>query len=72
MSQLVTTLWVVEPRLVVTAEELEAMTPDERVELFRSRVVRDLGEIEPEVRARIGRRARELAQEYGLLESEQQ
>jgi hypothetical protein len=45
---------------VVTAAELEAMTPDERHAHFEASIVRDLSVLPPEYLARLRARAQEL------------
>lgn len=49
-----------EPR-IVTAAELDAMTPDERRAEFRRRVVRDVADLPDDLRERIRSTAESLA-----------
>ena len=45
---------------------IEAMTPRERVELVRDRLISSLDDLNPEFRARVEANARHLASEHGL------
>lgn len=46
---------------LVTAEQLDKMTPNERAELLRSRTVTDLSELSPQFRERTIAKAKRIA-----------
>jgi hypothetical protein len=48
---------------IITAQELDEMTPDERAASFADRVVRDLDDLPSDFRARVEARARKVAAE---------
>lgn len=48
---------------ILTAAELELMTPDERQRLFNERVVTDLSQVDPKFLAKVRAKARELQAE---------
>lgn len=48
---------------IVTAAELELMTPDERHRLFNERVITDLSQVDPEFLAQVRAKARALHEE---------
>ncbi len=47
----------------ISAEELDAMTPDQRLAAFRERIVTDLDEVSDEFRSHIEKTARRLTRE---------
>lgn len=51
-----------QPR-IVTAHELDQMSPDERAAAFDERIVRDLDELPADFRRRVEARGRRLAEE---------
>ena len=55
---------------IVTAQELDDMTPNERVAVFDERIVRNLDDLPSEFRARVEARARQLAEELRPSPSE--
>lgn len=52
-------------RRLVTAADMDAMTPQERADAVAAGVVRDLAELDPAFRDRVERRARELSAALG-------
>lgn len=50
-------------RKILSAEELDAMTPDQRAAAFDERIVCDLDELPPEFRDRIMETGRRLGEE---------
>ena len=50
---------------VLTAAELELMTPDERQRVLDDRVVTDLADVSPEFLARVRAKGRALLEERG-------
>jgi hypothetical protein len=46
---------------LVTAEQLEKRTPNERAELLRSRTITDLSDLSPEFRARTIAKAKRIS-----------
>lgn len=56
----------------LTAEELEALTPNERHELLNRRVATDLASVPPEFVARAKAKGRALLEARGVLGSRQQ
>ncbi|GMU79686.1 MAG: hypothetical protein AMXMBFR46_24760 [Acidimicrobiia bacterium] len=46
---------------LITAEELEAMSPDERAAVINERIVTDIDELPPEFRAQVVATAKRLA-----------
>jgi hypothetical protein len=50
-------------RKLITATELEEMTPDERAAVVNERILTDLDELPPEFRARVMATAQKLAAE---------
>ena len=48
----------------LSAEQLDAMTPDERAQAFRDRIVTDPGELPEDFRRKIYDRARQLGAEH--------
>jgi len=50
-------------RKLVTAAELDLMSPNERYEVFRSSIVRDMNELRPEFRDRVVETGRRLMNE---------
>jgi hypothetical protein len=52
---------------IVTAAELEAMSPNERADLLNSRVVTDLSTVDPEFLARVRAKGRALLEARGIL-----
>ena len=55
---------------VWTAEEMEAMTPNERARAVAAGFRDSLDGLDPKFRARVEAKSRRLAQERGLLNSE--
>lgn len=45
---------------ILTAAELELMTPDERQRLLNERVITDLSQVDPEFLAKVKAKAREI------------
>jgi hypothetical protein len=56
---------------VLTAAELEQMTPDERQRVLDDRVVTDLADVSPEFLARVRAKGRALLEEHGAAGSPQ-
>lgn len=56
-------------RELVTAEQMDTMTPDERATVVRDRIVTDLDELPPEVRARLEEAGRQVARDLGMTSS---
>lgn len=54
---------------ILTAAELELMTPDERQRLFNERVITDLSQVDPEFLAKVRAKARELHAERTATDS---
>ena len=52
-------------RRIITAAEMDRMSPQERADAVRASVVANLDELDPAFRARVERRARELARALG-------
>ncbi len=52
-------------RRIITAAEMDRMTPAQRAEAVRAGVVHNLDELDPEFRRRVEARARQLATELG-------
>ena len=52
-----------ESRSVITAAEMDKMTPQQRADLIDAGIVRDWSHIEPDFRQRIENHARQLAQQ---------
>jgi hypothetical protein len=52
---------------IVTAAELEAMTPNERARVFNDRVVTDLSTLDPAFVARVRAKGRALLEARGVL-----
>ncbi len=50
-------------RKILTAEELDAMTPDQRAAAFDERIVRDLDQLPAAFRARIMETGKRLAED---------
>lgn len=48
---------------LVTAEQLDKMTPNERAALLRSRTITDLSELPPEFRERVLAKGQRIAEE---------
>lgn len=48
---------------LVTAEQMDKMTPNERADLVRSRVITDLSELRPEFRERVLEKGLQIAEE---------
>jgi hypothetical protein len=59
------------PRLV-SAAELEQLTPNERAALVNERVVTDVDELDPEVVERARSYGRDLLEARGILDTTQQ
>lgn len=59
------------PRLI-TAAELEQLTPNERAALVNERVVTDLDDLDPDLVERLRSRGRELLEARGILDPTQQ
>jgi hypothetical protein len=55
---------------LVTAEQMDKMTPNERAELVRSRVITDLDELSPEFRERVLAKGQRIAQELRASRSD--
>jgi hypothetical protein len=55
---------------IVTAQELDQMTPDERAAAFDERIVRNLDDLPSEFRARVEARGRQLAEELRSASTE--
>ncbi len=53
-----------EERDVLSAEQLDAMTPDERAQAFRNRIVTDPDELPGDFRRKIYDRAQQLGAEH--------
>ena len=54
---------VAESRKVITAAEMDKMTPQQRADAVDAGIVRDWSQVEPDLRKRIEDRARQLAQQ---------
>jgi len=54
---------------LVTAEQMDTMTPDERADAVRERIITDLDELPPEVRARFEEASRQVARDLGTTSS---
>lgn len=54
---------------LVTAEQMDTMTPDERAAAVREHIVTDLDELPPEVRARFEEAGRQVARDLGMTSS---
>lgn len=54
---------VAESRKVITAAEMDKMTPQQRADAVDAGIVRDWSQVEPDFRKRIEDRARQLAQQ---------
>ncbi|HEX4981987.1 MAG TPA: hypothetical protein VFV63_09825 [Ilumatobacteraceae bacterium] len=52
-----------ESRKVITAAEMDKMTPQQRADAVDAGIVRDWSQVEPDFRNRIEDRARQLAQQ---------
>ena len=52
-------------RKIITASEMDRMTPQERADAVRASVVSSLDDLNPTFRERVERRAKELAQSLG-------
>ncbi len=48
---------------LVTAEQMEKLTPNERAELLRSRTITDLSELSPEFRERTLAKAKRISED---------
>jgi hypothetical protein len=48
---------------LVTAEQMDTMTPNERAELVRSRIITDLNELSPEFRERTIAKAKRISED---------
>jgi hypothetical protein len=57
-------------RPVVSAAELEKLSPDERAKLVDERSGADLSDLDPGFRARVEETGRRLLEERGLLDSD--
>jgi len=55
---------VADKREILSAEELDAMTPDERAAAFRERIVTDPDQLPEDFRRRIYERAKQLGVEH--------
>ena len=55
---------------VWTATEMESMSPDERARIVADGFLDSLDGLDPELRARVEKKSRRIAAEYGLLDSE--
>lgn len=55
---------------ILTAAELERLSPDERAQLVKARSMADLSDLDPDFRSRAEATARRLLEERGLLEPE--
>jgi hypothetical protein len=55
---------------IVTAHELDQMTPDERAAAFDERIVRNLDDLPSEFRDRVEARGRQLAEELRSASTE--
>ena len=55
-----------EQRRIITAAEMDKMTPQERADAIDASIVRDWGDVDPEFRARVMKRAAELGDELRL------
>ena len=53
------------PRKIVTAAEMDRMTPQERADVVNAGIVRNLDDLDPAFRRRVEDRARELAESLG-------
>lgn len=51
-------------RTTLTAEQLDAMTPDERVQAFRDRIITDPDQLPEDFRRKIFDRAQDLGAEH--------
>ncbi|MEO1061348.1 MAG: hypothetical protein AAFZ07_08005 [Actinomycetota bacterium] len=58
-------------RRVVTAAEMELMSPDERAEVVADGELGSLDDLDPTFRERVADKGRRLLEEHGLLDSEQ-
>jgi hypothetical protein len=55
---------------IITAQELDQMTPDERAAAFDERIVRNLDDLPSEFRDRVEARGRQLAEELRSASTE--
>lgn len=55
---------------VITAAEMELMSPDERARIVLESERSSLDGLDPEFRARVEAKARRIAAEHGLLDAE--
>ena len=55
---------------ILTAAELEQLSPDERARLVNEHSAADLSDLDPEFRARVERTGRQLLENRGLLDPE--
>ncbi len=56
---------------VFTAEEMAAMSPDERAQIVRQGQRSSLDGLDPAFQARVRATSRRIAEEHGLLDAEQ-
>ncbi|MEQ8719174.1 MAG: hypothetical protein RIE08_16310 [Acidimicrobiales bacterium] len=61
---------VMSDRPVLSAAEMEALSPDERARLVREGELADLDDLDPDFRARVTANARHLLEGRGLLDTE--
>ena len=52
-------------RKIITAADMDKMTPQQRADAVRASVVTNLEDLDPAFRERVERRAKELAQSLG-------
>ena len=57
-------------RRIISAAEMEQLSPDERARLVDESSIDDLSELDPEFRARAEATGRRLLEERGLLDTE--
>lgn len=55
---------------VVTAAEMELMTPDERAQIVREGELNSLDDLEPAFRERVEAKSRRIVENYGLRNTE--
>ncbi|MDZ7733919.1 MAG: hypothetical protein U5R31_13395 [Acidimicrobiia bacterium] len=63
-------VWAMADQPILSAEELEKLTPDERARLVDERSTTDLSDLDPDFRARVEEKGRLLVEERGLLDPE--
>jgi len=56
---------------VMTAAEMELLSPDERARIVRDGQRSSLADLDPDFRARVEATSRRIAEEHGLLNADQ-